>query len=794
VNVEIHESVFVFTLPVQIAAIRQTSRDTITPLGRLSNGHSSIGTRIMRKRNAVALTLVALSAIGVFLWFRSTRQTPAEPLGSRLERAAAPDAGAQNSLFTPAAMEEARREVSTDTAPESSERPTLAAAEGDATLLVHVKGKSTHKPIKAVQISVFDLADPGGSVGVDGTTGTIHTSPITGGDGSVEFSLPSGSDFKLWASPLNGDADHTDQAIPALAKGERRPLVVELEDGDDLHVRGVVLARDTRAAIQGATISVFRDPGYSGGAHSDVDSSLLVTTKTAADGTFELTTASWKGPFLRIEAGGFGPAQFVPRPSEQKDGPATVVLLERCAAIDAHVIDSAGAPLSGVVVSLSVEGYRLIPEELLAAEVRAPFPSEMKWSATTGPDGNCSLKALPPKLTLFVTLQRDGQNVGDQLESPWLNPGESRSITWRIGSGSVVSGVLVDENHDPVARHSIWLVQSGGSKPQNFHPGTESYIFAKASTDAEGRFAFSRVAAGRWLIGPGADGDDSLTPRAEAVAPYAKVIQVAEGSQNLELTLVTRRGLYIRGNVIDSLGKPVRFALVSVRTTGEVEDERQASTGIDGSFVAGPMMPALVQLFALRHGADAGSDTVTAKAGDTGVILKLRPGAIIAGKVVDGMCGLGCTARVTVAPVDLTVLGLDDTEETEADGSFQMKGIAPGHYSLIARTEDGRFAVLRDVVVSSEGLSGNLVMTVQPGGKLLIRFDCKSSSVYDFDVLCQGIVVARDMIDRDRPSIQLVPAGHLTIGPWMDGAGKIPKREITIAAGEEKEIVFTGDG
>jgi Carboxypeptidase regulatory-like domain len=757
----------------------------------------------MQKRIAVALTLVAVGVLGLLLWTRSTSQPAANTVAPARETAVTAETKAPGLVGTPDKAENGRRVVpESASTPAAESAPDAVSASGsavaDSTLIVHVVGKPGGTPLSSVRVSVFprNRANGVSSAEVDGTRGTIKTSPTTGKEGTVEFDLPSGTGLYVHAFAKSQDAGDAEADVPALGKGEKRQLVLEMPLGEDLVFHCVLLASDTRAPIAGAKVSIVQRTesmfGTEDESHAD-DTNLLGTVTSEPDGHAAVSMASWKYPYLQIEADGFSPINVPPQRGHEDREHALVLSLDQGATLAATIVDLAGSPLSDVNVRAKASIFELLPRnDQPVTSVTGNMMGDTTWSGATDGDGHCTLRSLPSNVALQVEVLRGSRVLKGKGEAITLKPGEVRSLRLQIGSGCTVTGELVDEKNEPIAKHEIWLMHAEGGSATNFSKYMASLIDWKTVTDQRGRFQFMDVAPGQWVLGPAGESDPWSEPAPDALASPVQTVDIAPAAQSVVVTIRTQRGLFIRGQVVDSNGSPVDDAHVSVELESGLP-VTMTDTKRDGHFVLGPLMPGHVSLTADAHEADAKSAPLLASAGDTDIVLKLRAGGSIQGRIADAN-GTWTGDRVDLhlarngAPIYASEFVL-----TKDDGTFERRGIEPGVYCLTAATHDGRIAISRGIVVSARENVRDLVLTLQQASKLRVQSK-GASSVYWCVARSEGAVVAYGGGHTGQVSVLLVPSGTLTLEMLHDPTAKPLLREITVAAGEEKEIVFTDDG
>jgi hypothetical protein len=279
-------------------------------------------------------------------------------------------------------------------------------------------------------------------------------------------------------------------------------------------------------------------------------------------------------------------------------------------------------------------------------------------------------------------------------------------------------------------------------------------------------------------------------PPADALVPYPKTIEIESGARTMDVVIQARRGLYISGRVVDASGEPAKFGTVSAASTNP---RTRASTGVraGGRFNVGPLMSAAYQLTATGRETEAGSDPVIAQAGDGDVLLTLRRGCCVEGKTIDAATGEGCTAELLVAP-SAPQPNRSMFAASRIDGSFQFTRLEPATYNLTARTNDGRTAQEIGIALGPGDRVSGLVLKLEPGARLRVKYDGEQRKCH-YDVRSNGLRVANDRVSKEQPSTQIVPKGKLTIEFTRGGATQAEIREIEVAAGEEKEVVFTDD-
>jgi hypothetical protein len=643
-------------------------------------------------------------------------------------------------------------------------KPTPAAS---PTLRARILAKGTQRPLAGIRISV------------DGA-GTTSQSKESDTDGRAEFAVAAGVAWSVWARDEKHVAGSAALQVPALAEGEVREVLLELPSGDDLRFCGLVLAREGRQPIAGARVHVEARA-------MPMPEGATIDFTTDADGSFEVELASWRLPDLSVRAPGFGPAIVVPRVGHETPESAIVVLLDRSASLIVHLLGAAGAPIAGARVRATTGSENILrPDSAeLLSMIGIPDPD---WSAETDAQGACTIADLPPDAPLHLEATRERRTLRRETEPLTLRAGETRTIEWRIGSGCRLSGRITDASGAPVEGLALWLLRAESSTPEFLNSYAERRVVKRARSGADGVYAIDDLAAGNWCIGPAPTRGFHEPPSADAVAPLAVVVEIPEGAADVRKDLVVHRGLYIRGRVLDPSGAPLPGASV-LGSSEEIKLHDSASAGAEGAFALGPLASGRYRLTAVGHGEHGDSDTVLASAGDDGVVLQVKVGALLAGTVVDARSGAPCPARLTVTGLTLDP-PLMMLAETQADGTFALAGMRPGTYDIAAHTDDARVGIVRGVVITGGVQDAGPVLRVSAGARVRVRYDGKAR-YGTFEVRSDGAIVGIDSLESGTSRSQPVPAGRVVVKFTLWDPTRTQEKELELAVGEEKSCAFT---
>jgi len=372
-----------------------------------------------------------------------------------------------------------------------------------------------------------------------------------------------------------------------------------------------------------------------------------------------------------------------------------------------------------------------------------------------------------------------------------LGPGELREVTLNIGGGTALHGRVIDQDKTAVPNAEIWIEPAAWHGPRWFERYSSSEQRRVATTDSAGDFVFKDLAAGSWWLGPANHSKLHDRPRASAIAPVAIVVDVLAGTKEQTVDLHVHRGLYIQGRVVDPDRKPMQDTAV-YGMSSTITWPSLIQTDADGKFALGPLVPGNYQIWALGTGLFAGSERLDVQAGEHDIVIQLRVGAILNGVVVDAGTGEPCSAEVVFSHRGAAPRLLSYAL-AEADGTFKCEGSDIDRYDFFARTRDGRVGTLLDVAVAAGKNSGRLKLAVRPGAKLALRYDGKKGPAHAL-ILSDGVPFAETILIVGTSTSQAVLPGHLTVQMTAGGEEKTRTREIDLAVGEEKEIIFTDDG
>jgi len=714
-------------------------------------------------RPLLALVVIVLTALAVWMAFgRGTGGfgPPPAPVVERTEPA--PDlARTEVSIETPAAEPAPRTEVPVAVAQPMTTQPTTTRAR----LAVRVVAKGSAKPLARARVGLTLPVAGFQSRDVERTTGELGEHVWTDAEGRSSFDVDAGREFRLSVHGADSLGGHATVDVPALASAETREVVVEIAFDPDLVFFGRVLDSASHTPVADAAISgeEWNAPASDRGV-------------TDADGVFRIEMRTWRTAGLRVAARGYGPRWIGPSAGHASAETALEILLERGATLRVEVLGADRAPLADAEVR--VECW--IAEMASGAQNSNRYHDALSWSAPTGSDGIAVLADLPPAASLRGQVLRGKKLIRTEADPFVLQPAEDRHVTWVLGVGGEIRGVVREQDGTPASRFEVWLQRATTEAATYFRTYDESQGRRIVKTDADGAFRFADVAPGGWWVGPRNSGPVGTDPAVEP-APLGEYVAMTGGRIDLDVRLL--RGLVIRGRIVEDDGvTPARGQVMAMRPAAHMYID--AAPRLSDTFVVGPLVPGRWTLEANASAAGASSGPVEAEAGATDVVLKLRKRGTVRVRVLEPAGGPVAALSVIVSGANLSRLGT-----TDARGAIEFVGVELGTLCASASASDGRWAQRAGLTIGSGGvLEVDLVLERGVRARLRCAASGKSTS---FRVERDGNVLAFVDANAGGSAEFTLPIGRSTLRAFVPGQG-FTDRVVDVAAGSTPEFTYDG--
>ena len=444
-----------------------------------------------------------------------------------------------------------------------------------------------------------------------------------------------------------------------------------------------------------------------------------------------------------------------------------VLRLARAATITGRVESEAG-PVAGAALSVLY---------LAGPDAASDQSDQGAWSlasrVVSDASGAFALTALPPG-RVQVLAEHAAYALGESAEFVLRSGGREDGVVIQLAGGGRVTGVVADPRGAPVPDADV-----------RFGDDTTTVL---ARSDSLGRFVVKSVPAGT----------TSLVAWALGYAPgTATAIEVAPG-ETANVTLRLEREPGVLGVVVDPAGRPVAGATVHASADGKVIPRpRAAETDQGGRFWIREVPPSATGLYA-THPDHARSETapIVTAARNLDMVLRLTPGAMLVGRVVDeaGRPVAHFVARVSQgedAGADRRMLNVADP-----GGAFEARGLSVGTWRVRV-TAPGYPAAESAPVALAAGVTGDVgVIRLERGANVRGRVVRAGTAL--------GIAGARVRLDgmgadgggpsvatdaEGRFLLAALPAvDRLTLSVAADGFTSKLVSGVAVPRGEERDL------
>ena len=371
------------------------------------------------------------------------------------------------------------------------------------------------------------------------------------------------------------------------------------------------------------------------------------------------------------------------------------IVLGKDVVIRGRVIDTQGRPVPGTAVSVNTIIRGLASKGMLVymAEQAATIPPPLR-AATSDDEGYFTVSSLDDGIYSLLA-RHAGYATKSQSDVIVAKERGADMITIVLGDGATVSGRVLDADGKPIAGAQVMAVAGGRRMAM-----MRSMQREMAYTDDAGRYVIDTLSSGEgYRFGVVAKG-------------YAPTYDVSETEveKALERNFTLVKGGNLTGVVTDeATGKPVEGARVAVYVGemgfgGRAQPGAKASADVritdkDGRFTfeaitPGPVSSAVVQKpgyvsASFSRWPPPGNMWAEVKADETTeVTCALKRGGIVRGIVKSDAGEPIAGAEVTLMGTGWAAMGSmwigTPSAMSGADGSYELVGVNPGTYSLMA--------------------------------------------------------------------------------------------------------------
>ncbi|HEY5924037.1 MAG TPA: carboxypeptidase regulatory-like domain-containing protein [Kofleriaceae bacterium] len=383
-------------------------------------------------------------------------------------------------------------------------------------------------------------------------------------------------------------------------------------------------------------------------------SDAVASTFTGADGTYKLTVAE---------------GQLLVAASDASYAPQSRYVEVGAAGASANFQLVPGGVIEGVVRDEQTRDP--VPGARVLARRDAPamlLGERAQHEVTTGTDGRFRIAGLRPGA--YELGARAAKRASHAPTIVGLGVAEQvTDVEIVIGNAPVIRGIVVDDTGAPAPNVSVSAFSGPGDG-------------AEARSDAKGTFVIEGLDAGSYR----------LMGRGEHFVP-AGMTPVELADKDIDGVKVNvRRGLRIKGHVERRQVCDVQLEFdETAMSRGDMPTFiAPMTTGPDGEFDIGPAQAIGYEISARCASGEQGHKKIDVKPGMADVIVEVKPGASIAGKVIDGAGKPVAGVTVMAAPIGGTertmiVNGMVTSGVqtlTNAAGAFELRGLSAGAHRL----------------------------------------------------------------------------------------------------------------
>ncbi len=533
---------------------------------------------------------------------------------------------------------------------------------------------------------------------------------------------------------------------------QREPIVLRLVPGGVL--RGVVVtAEKKRVAAARVTVS-FQKAGRIG-QDADRGRSLRAqrpkTAKTNAEGRFTLRDLASGIGELRVEAEGFvyHQQEVAVAPGQSRE---VIIELTRAGLARGRVIDSSGRPIPGVRLRLE----RLLDRERgqsAARPGRRGHGQRFPTCAALSDEEGAWVLSLPAAGSGFSVRASHPDYLGQRSGLFSVeNPTRDRRVGDIVLSpGGALVGTITGPTGEPLSGIRIGVRRSAGREGP-------SRLRARFSGGPVGTVSTEQ---GTWRVNALREAPYTVWVDRSGFAPYRADIDLGAGEEKVwHITL--QEEACLRGLLVTSQGLPLGGAYVTAQGSGV---SRHGYSDQDGAFLLGGLQAEQHYRIDVRAAGFLPFRERRIQAPHENLEFILVEPAAISGRVLSG------ESRKPIRPVRIRLRPVGDVSQhvpgqrffDAADGFFEITGIPPGTYTLVAESVALPPAYLEGLTLAEGAVVSDLEILMDEG--LTIR----------------GVVLGPRKKPADGAQVRAIPQGGEKPAPrWDDQRGGPSFREQSV--------------
>jgi len=571
-----------------------------------------------------------------------------------------------------------------------------AAGYSPSEATVHITSVSPRKQSVALVLhppryTLSGTAISSSGTGVAGAEISLATprqrwSARTGSEGSFQFvGLPAGI-YRLSASADN----HLVTERSILLDGDREETIVLSQKA---RIEGTVLDVWKRP-IPGATVTL---------TSRGEEELVMYRVPVTPDGRFTFTELRPQPAALFGEAPGYSPQKIELEITHAVHGVSLI-------------LDSRPVLVSGRILNKKIrEPVAGIPVELL--DFRQDQAFQVQAARTeSGPDGRFVFERVLPGRYILRAAEGATRFV-PAVQSVQVPIQGLENVTVELEEFGWITGHVRNAKGEPIANAEVeWI---GLGAPQS-----------SVRTDAEGYYAFTRLAPFRQVPKSGKDYGRIMAHHPDYAAGFSPRLEFAAGERLENIDLVLGQGVTIQGRISDTMNRPISQARITMKIYPDRNQRITVTSGPDGRYRLDHVPVAIPEeIFNGQNGivveARAAGYEYQARFVETAGEALLNENFILhKGDEISGMVLLPDGTPAHGAQVLL--LGAEfQTVETDADGRFVIENIYPlSTLQIMAWYGDSHYAwplplcVTRDIFPT--GAFFAYQVPVEPGTRKLL--------------------------------------------------------------------------